>query len=120
MKGNVKRNPNNPPPSLFLISKKKLIILVNQKIENVISPLHVKSVVSILIEEMVKDLVAGIDIQVVNFGKIFLTPSKMRKYFDFHFKEVKETMSRRKIKFHLSFNFLKKLRTSLDYPAMDD
>ena len=73
------------------VSKRDLWRYVNIKIKRVIHHYHVSSVISILFEEMTKDLLDGKIIKIGNFGKLVLRPTPPKSYF--HITERKRLWS---------------------------
>ncbi len=65
------------------ISKKILWRYVNKKLNYSIHHYHVFSVISILFEELVKDLTSGKEIMINNFGTFVLQQMPDRHYHDF-------------------------------------
>lgn len=96
------------------ISKRNLWHYVNRKIKRLIHHYHVFSVISILFEEMTKDLKAGKEIKVVNLGTILLRDMPPRKYHDVRFHRVMESPGHRIMRMFLAKQIRKKLCDSLD------
>lgn len=99
------------------ISKKLFWRFVNVKINRAVHHYHVFAVLSILFEEMVKDFDEGKEIKIFNLGKLALTPTKHKKYFDIRFqKTMVSTKNNRSLKFILQKNIKDKLSSlvSLD------
>lgn len=96
------------------VSKRDLWHYVNRKIKRLIHHYHVFSVISILFEEMIKDLQAGKDIQITNFGKITLKEMPPRKYHDVRFRRVMESPGHRIMRLFLAKPIRKKMCDSLD------
>lgn len=62
------------------ISNRLLCRYVNNRINFVVCSRHVLSILSILLEEIVKDLKDGKEIEINNFGTIYLTKVNPRYY----------------------------------------
>lgn len=96
------------------ISKRSLWRYVNRKINRAIHHYHVFGVMTILFEEIVKDLKQGKEIDIFNLGVLSLHQTKPRKYYDFRYQKVMQSKGRRILKFKLSSSVNKKLRKLLD------
>ena len=96
------------------ISKRDLWYYVNRKIKRLIHHYHVFSVISILFEEMVKDLKAGKEIKIVNLGTLILKDTPPRKYHDVRFRRMMESPGHRVMRLFLAKPIRKKLCESLD------
>ena len=96
------------------ISKKTFWKYVNEKINRSIHHYHVFSVISILFEELVSDLLNNKEIKIFNFGKLKLSPPRMKKYFNVVSRSMKESPGNRLLKFSLSPKLKKRLVRSLD------
>lgn len=99
------------------INKRVFWRFVNLKIKRVIHHYHVFAVISILFDEIIKDLSGGKDIKIFNFGNLSLKSTKPRKYYDVRFNKIMESSGNKILKFSLS----KKLRTKLiSYICLDE
>lgn len=96
------------------ISKRILWRFVNQKIRRLVNSAHVFSVMTILFEEILKDLKRGKEIRLFNFGKLSLNPTKPRKYFDVRYQKVMQSKGHRILRFILAPALNKKLRQHLN------
>lgn len=96
------------------ISKRDLWHYVNRKIKRLIHHYHVFSVISILFEEMVKDLKEGKEIKITNLGTLVLKETPPRKYHDVRFRRVMEAPGHRIMRLFLTKSIRKKLCDSLD------
>lgn len=96
------------------IGKKVLFSYVNNKINHLVKYYHVYGVISILFEEMIKDLVDGKEIKIYNFGTIYLRQNKSRKYFDVRFQKIMQSRENKILKFKLSPTLRKKLCNEID------
>ena len=98
------------------IEKKQLWRHVNIKIKRSINHYHVLAVLSILFEELIKDLEAGKQIEIINLGTFGLKQSGDRNHVNIWTKEVMRSKGRKVLKFVLP----KKLRQTLcDYLDLD-
>lgn len=84
------------------ISKRILWRYVNKKINRTIHHFHVFGVITILFEEIVKDLKNGKDIKIFNFGTFSLKTNKPRRYHDVRFNQVMLSKERNMISFSLA------------------
>ena len=96
------------------ISKRDLWHYVNRKIKRLIHHYHVFGVISILFEEMIKDLKDGKDIKVANLGTLMLKDTPPRKYHDVRLRRVVESSGHRIMRLFLAKPIRKKLCDSLD------
>ena len=96
------------------ISKRDLWRYANGKIRRLIHSAHVFSVITILFEEMLKDLKDGKKIRVFNFGTLSLNSTKPRRYFDVRHQQVMQSKGHRILRFILAPTLSKKLRKHLD------
>lgn len=102
------------------ISKRKLWQYVNQKTNRLIHHYHVLSVITILFEEMVKDLIKGQEIKIHNFGTLVLKVLKPRRYFDVTQQKIMQSKGYKIIRFTLAPTIRKKIVSRLDTTAKDD
>lgn len=96
------------------INKRRFWRFVNKKINHLINHAHVLSVISILFEEMVTDLLNGKEIKIHNFGTLSLQETKSRQYHDVRYKRVMQSAPHRILRFKLAPQIRKKLRGLLD------
>lgn|SRR5512135_1999486 len=96
------------------ISKRDLWHYVNRKIKRLIHHYHVFSVISILFDEMIKDLKSGKEIKIINLGTLVLKDTPPRRYHDVRFQCVMESPGHRVMRFFLAKTIRKKLCDSLD------
>lgn len=96
------------------ISKRDLWRYVNHKIKRLIHHYHVFSIISILFEEMIKELKAGKEIKIKNFGRLTLKEMPPRKYHDVRFQKVMKSPGYKIMRLFLSKPIRKKLCESLD------
>ena len=87
---------------------------VNLKIKRIIHHYHVFAVISILFEEILKDLKDGKEVKVFNLGTIFLKETKPRLYHDVNKRQVVLSDKRKILKFRLAPKLKKRLSESLD------
>lgn len=96
------------------ISKRDLWHYVNRKIKRLIHHYHVFSVISILFEEMIRDLKDGKEIKITNLGTLVLKDTPPRKYHDVRFRRMMESPGHRVMRLFLAKTIRKKLCDSLD------
>lgn len=96
------------------ISKKVLWQYVNLKINRSIHHAHVYSVISILFDEMVRDLVNGKEIKIGNFGTLILKQMKPRKYHNVRHKQVMQSRGSKILRFSFALKIRKKICDFLD------
>lgn len=96
------------------IDRKKFWHYVNVKLKRLINFSHVFSIIIILFEEMIKDLVAGKELKIFNFGKLVLKKQNSKKYFDVRYQKVMECKGNKILKFNLAPKLKKKLYKNID------
>lgn len=96
------------------VNKRTLWRFVNNKIRRIIHHYHVFSVITILFDEMIKDLVANKDIKIFNFGVLSLKNMKPRRYHDVTRRQVVLSKGHRILRFTLAAPIRKKLCDHLD------
>jgi len=96
------------------ITKRVLWRYVNKKIKRSIHHYHVFSVITLLFEEIIKDLVSGKDIKIHNFGTLSLKQLSARKYHDVNERIVKQAVPHRILRFVISKKLRNELREHLD------
>lgn len=99
------------------ISKRDLWRYVNKKLNKTIHHYHVLSVISILFDEIVKDLKADKPIKIFNFGTLYLKKTKPRKYHSVVFRKIMQSKGHKIMKLSLSEKIRKKLCSLLDLDA---
>lgn len=87
---------------------------VNLKIKRVIHHYHVFSVISILFEEMLKDLKQGKEIDIFNLGSLTLKDTNPRLHHDVNKKQVVLSKKHRILKFTLARKLKKRLTKNID------
>jgi len=103
-------------------NKKSLWLMITRKINHSIHRLHVMSIISILIDEMTKELKSGGEIKIPNFGTLRLNdlkPKKIRSISTNKIKFARRTKSLRfrlskKISKYLSNKSLEEMRNSVE------
>jgi nucleoid DNA-binding protein len=88
-------------------TKRKLWLLLIKELNYVVHNTHVYSIINILVEEMIKDLMAGKKIKIINFGSFYLKDLKPRKFLDLVTREVKLSGSSKTLRFKISNNLSK-------------
>lgn len=96
------------------IDKRYLWKFVNKKINRAVKGYHVVSIINILFEEMLSDLRSGKEIEIFNFGKLFLKKMNPRKYHDVRYNRVMVSHGGRILKFILSPKIKRKICQALD------
>ncbi len=96
------------------VNKRFLWRYVNRKIRRIIHHYHVFSVVTILFDEMIADLLKGNRIKIFNFGTLTLKQLRPRGYFDVRFQKVMQSKGYKILRFTLAPAFRKKLVDHLD------
>lgn len=96
------------------VSKRYLWRHVNIKIKRTIHHYHVFAVISLLFEEIIKDLQAGKAIKIVNFGSLVLKQMPPRRYFNVNTQTMAESPGNKIMRFFLTKKLRKKLCDCLD------
>jgi nucleoid DNA-binding protein len=96
------------------VTKRTFWRYVNLKIKRTIHHYHVFAVISILFEEMLKDLKQGKEINIFNLGVLFLNKTKPRLYHDVTKKQLVLSKERKILKFKLARKLKKRLTRNLD------
>lgn len=96
------------------ISKRNLWRYVNIKIKRAIHHYHVFSVISILFEELTKDLLDNKIIKIKNLGNLMLKQMPSRKYHNVRTRQMEQTSGYRIIRLFLTTAVSKKICKSLD------
>jgi nucleoid DNA-binding protein len=84
------------------ITKRKLWRYVNKKIKRSIHHYHVFSIISILFDELLKDLIDGKSIKITNFGTLTLKNLPPRHYHDVNERKLKKAVPHRILRFILA------------------
>ena len=96
------------------INKRQFCNIVANKIGPTINKAHIISVVSILFEEIFKDLAAGLKFKIGNFGTFFLKKMKPRKFFNVTEMKVTESIGNKIFKFKFSKKNRRKILDAID------
>jgi nucleoid DNA-binding protein len=96
------------------VSKRDLWRYVNRKIKRLVHRYHVFAIISILFEEMIKDLRQGKSIRVANLGTITLQPTPPRWYHHVRLRQMVFSSGHRIMRFSLAKPIHKKLVAFLD------
>jgi nucleoid DNA-binding protein len=96
------------------ITKTFLCYYIRVKIKYKVESKHVLAVVSILFDEMIKDLKNGKIINIYNFGKLRLKQMKPRTYFHIVHRKLMHADGKKLLRFNLHRNLKTKLRNLLD------
>lgn len=96
------------------VSKRDLWRYINRKINRLVHRYHVFAIISILFEEMVKDLRKGKSIKIANLGIITLQPTPPRWYHHIRLRQMVFSSGHRIMRFSLAKPIHKKLVEFLD------
>jgi hypothetical protein len=99
------------------INKKLFWRILNKKTKNKTHHYHVFAVLSILFEEMIKDLKSNKRIKIFNFASILLENKKPKKYFDVRHQKIMISKGSKRLKISLIKKFRDKLINYLDVDA---
>jgi nucleoid DNA-binding protein len=96
------------------ISKRKLWRYVNIKINRAIHHYHVFSVITILFDEILKDLMDDKKINIHNFGTLYFAKTKRRQYFNVILRKFMMCEPHRILRFKLDWKVRKKMTSLID------
>ena len=99
------------------IDKRKFWKYVNKKMSRVIHHYHVLSIINILFDEMLIDLLKFKEIKIFNFGTFFIKKTLPRKYHNVKLKKVMKSNGNRIMKFNLSRKIKKNICKFIDIDA---
>lgn len=99
------------------ITKRMFWRHVNIKINRAIHHYHVFAIISILLEEMINELVSGKEINIFNFGSLVLKDTTPRRYHNLVHRKIMYSSGKKILKFSISKNFRQKL---VNYLEVDD
>lgn len=99
------------------VSKRSLWKYVNKKIKRSIHYYHVFSIISILFEEILKDLQEEKELKVFNFGTLVLKKTNPKKYHNVRYQKVMQAEAHKLMKFSLAKKIRNKLCKYLDLDA---
>jgi|ERR1700722_2592493 len=88
-------------------NKRKLWTLLIKELNHFVHSSHIYSVLNILIEEMISDLVSGKNIKIINFGSFSLKELKPRRYLDLATRRFKISGPSKALRFKISRNISK-------------
>lgn len=100
-------NPNS-------ITLRMLCNFVHNKIRMNVPNHQVVSVVSVLFDEILKDLKKKKTVRIFNFGKLYFQENEPKKYFDLFKQAVCISSKKRQLKFELQPRFKKYFNKKLD------
>jgi nucleoid DNA-binding protein len=98
----------------FVVNKTMFLRLINKKVAKKINALHIKAVLNILIEEMIKDLAEGKMIDIYNFGKITLKKWGPKKHHNFILKKIMISPGHKVLTFKMPWRIKKIIRKFFD------
>lgn len=87
---------------------------------NLISKSQLLTIISILVEEMVKDLKDANKIRIKNFGEFEIVYLRERQYRNIKTGVVENSLPRRKIKFTISKSLVKFIRNKIESDLKND
>lgn len=96
------------------IDKRLLWKYINKKFRGIIHHYHVLAVITILFDEMIKDLNRGKEIKIFNFGTLILKQMKPRLYHNVNLKQIMYSQGFKTLRFVLSPKIKRKLINNLD------
>lgn len=102
------------------IDKRKLWLLLIKKLNHFIHNLHVLSVISILIEEMKKDLIAGKEIRITNFGTFKLKQTNPKQFKNVVSGKMEQSKTKNKLELKLAKGLAKYIGNKIDEDMKDE
>lgn len=96
------------------INKRIIWRYVNKKINGIIHSYHVFSIISILFDEIIKDLKAGKEIKIFNFGLLSTKSTKPRMYHNVSSRTFMQSPGYKIIRFSLAPQIRKKICQHID------
>ena len=96
------------------VDKRILWQYVNKKFKGIIHHYKVLAIITILFDEIIKDLKQNKKIVIFNFGTLSLKKMKPRRYHSVIFRQIMFAEGRRVLRFSLSSKIRKKLCLNLD------
>ena len=96
------------------ISKRDLHNYVNLKIKRMSHHYHVFAIITLLFEELIKDMIAGKTIKIANFGTICLKQMSDRHYMDVVYKQKMKAKGKKIIRIVLTKPVRRVLCAALD------
>jgi nucleoid DNA-binding protein len=103
-------------------TKNKLWLLITKRINHSVHRLHVLSIISILIEEIIAELKSGKEVKISNFGTFRISKLKPKKIISVATKEVAFAKKTKALRFrltrrlskYLSIKSLEKMKNSVE------
>ncbi len=95
-------------------NRNKFYAAVFKKVEGLIKYHDVRAVLFILLDEIKKDLISGKNIEIKNFGNLYLRPRIPRKHWSIIHKKVIVSPGKKLLFFNLATNVKKFLLARLD------
>lgn len=84
------------------IKKARLVELVEERMSIKVDPLHIASIITILLEEIYQDIVSKGKFKIKNFGTFILRQVPPRKYFNFQTQQVEQSIGNKQFQFRLT------------------
>lgn len=96
------------------VDRRFLTQYVSQKLNRVILFSHIQSIISILLEEIMKDLLDGKEIEIGNFGIFLIKKTLPRRHFNYMTGQCEIAVGRKIIRFKLNKKLRRILANNLD------
>lgn len=96
------------------IRKRYLAQLVANKLDIEIDRRHIVSIITILFEEIMKDILTKGQFVITNFGKFLFGRSPSRKFFNFQTGKVEQSVGNNKLKFQLNEQLKRNILNQID------
>jgi nucleoid DNA-binding protein len=102
-----------------IVGKRDLEVYVHRKLKGAISKHHIRGVISILFDEMIKELRAGKMIKIAKFGKLILKKLPPRHYYDVRHQRVMTSPGHYIMRFFMAEPVRKQLCRFVDLDKID-
>lgn len=87
---------------MAILNKQKLIKRISKELKQTIELKHITAVVSILFEEIARDLLENQKIRIKHFGNFFLKQTKEKRHMNIATREIDTHPSRKKLRFEIA------------------
>jgi nucleoid DNA-binding protein len=84
------------------VNKRKLWRFISRDVKHFVHNLHIFAVISILVDEILKDLKEGKEIKIVNFGTLKIEKTKPKKFRNIKTAKFEISKPKNKLKLKLS------------------
>ena|SRR5208282_3864256 len=96
------------------MTKKQLWLLIVKTLNHNVHNAHILSIINILIDELVKELMDGKDIRIVNFGTFYIKTIKPKQIKNISSGNITTTKETSAIRFRLSRTLARELEKDIE------